>query len=349
MSTLLAAAMSGSDASMTVDHSGEAQEPPFLVVIGTEPIVVGAVDSVTNVWSDLRRAAAGAGVVFAQDDFENRTTAPGDGIGNAQVGGTWVVQAGAVHDPHVIDGALFFEDNDDPDVEALLPGAIARDTELLARFQMVPTPDVIGGRVSFYLRNTTVGSGPRTHYQVQIDYDSGLVITCTLRKFTAGTGATVQAAATIAGLGWGDVIACRMQVVGTTAPTLRARLWKDGDPEPTTWHREASDGSPAAELQGPGYVGVKARAETAVDGVDVRGFRMTEFVGLSLPEAAASHAIGDVVVVFPNPIYSDPIRSPMLAPGDLLYLGPDGQLRRLPMGSEGQTLKVLNGRPQWVT
>ncbi|NEM91214.1 PKD domain-containing protein [Galbitalea soli] len=52
----------------------------------------------------------------------------------------------------------------------------------------------------------------------------------------------------------GQKLHIRVQAVGTAPTTLRARVWVDGTPEPTTWLVTATDST--AALQGPGAVGV---------------------------------------------------------------------------------------------
>ena len=52
----------------------------------------------------------------------------------------------------------------------------------------------------------------------------------------------------------------RMQVEGASPTSLRGRVWKDGEPEPSSWLVEASDATPA--LQTAGALALKAYLST---------------------------------------------------------------------------------------
>jgi hypothetical protein len=53
----------------------------------------------------------------------------------------------------------------------------------------------------------------------------------------------------------GDSFLIRAQVVGTNPTTIRARVWKRGTPEPSTWLISGTDNH--ASLQSAGSVGVR--------------------------------------------------------------------------------------------
>ena len=67
---------------------------------------------------------------------------------------------------------------------------------------------------------------------------------------------SIQGSTTIAGLSYavGDTLNLRMQVVGSSPSTIRAKVWKVGTPEPATWQRSVTDTT--AGLQGSGGVGL---------------------------------------------------------------------------------------------
>jgi hypothetical protein len=69
------------------------------------------------------------------------------------------------------------------------------------------------------------------------------------------SGESTLAAANIAGLsvGAGDRLAVRMQVVGTSPTTIRAKVWAAGTAEPAAWQLTATNST--AELQDAGAVG----------------------------------------------------------------------------------------------
>ena len=51
-----------------------------------------------------------------------------------------------------------------------------------------------------------------------------------------------------------DVLRVRLQVIGTTNTTVRAKVWRAGQPEPGTWLLTTNDATPAI-LQGIGHFG----------------------------------------------------------------------------------------------
>jgi hypothetical protein len=55
----------------------------------------------------------------------------------------------------------------------------------------------------------------------------------------------------------GTQLQVRLQVTGTTSTTVRARVWKVGDTEPTTWRVSNIDTTTTA-LQAAGYIGVQS-------------------------------------------------------------------------------------------
>lgn len=65
----------------------------------------------------------------------------------------------------------------------------------------------------------------------------------------------IQAATTIAGLTYavGDRLNVRVQAVGSSPTTVRAKVWKVGTTEPAAWQRSVTDNT--AGLQAPGHVG----------------------------------------------------------------------------------------------
>ena len=75
------------------------------------------------------------------------------------------------------------------------------------------------------------------------------------RTNAAGAETQIQSGTTIAGLTYavGEKLSVRVQAVGSGPTTVRARVWKTGTTEPTTWQRSVTDGT--AGLQAAGHVG----------------------------------------------------------------------------------------------
>jgi hypothetical protein len=72
----------------------------------------------------------------------------------------------------------------------------------------------------------------------------------------AQAGEVVLAAVTVPGLtvGPATVLRVRAQAIGTSPTVVRAKVWRDGDPEPAAWQLSATDSTPV--LQAPGTVGI---------------------------------------------------------------------------------------------
>jgi hypothetical protein len=73
-----------------------------------------------------------------------------------------------------------------------------------------------------------------------------------------GTETVIRSEINVAGLTYapGTVLRIRLQVTGTNPTTVRARVWKVGTTEPTTWTVSVSDST--ASFQAPGSVGINA-------------------------------------------------------------------------------------------
>ena len=95
-----------------------------------------------------------------------------------------------------------------------------------------------------------------TDYRAKLRYTSNGQITAQLVRVVAGVE-TALTTIVVPGLtlAAGDRIRYRLQVTGTTATTLRLKVWRTGAAEPATWLGTATDTTPA--LQVPGHLGVQ--------------------------------------------------------------------------------------------
>ena len=77
-------------------------------------------------------------------------------------------------------------------------------------------------------------------------------------RLDRGTSATIASEVIVPGLQVepGQELRVRIQAVGTTPTTVRAKLWPAGSVEPTAWLVQTTDTTPA--LQAPGTVGLYA-------------------------------------------------------------------------------------------
>ena len=78
-----------------------------------------------------------------------------------------------------------------------------------------------------------------------------------VRQASNGSETTIQAAVA-AGVTYavGDMLNIRVQVLGTSPTTIRAKVWKVGTVEPAAWQRSVTDTTTG--LQASGSVGVWA-------------------------------------------------------------------------------------------
>jgi hypothetical protein len=60
----------------------------------------------------------------------------------------------------------------------------------------------------------------------------------------------------------GDRLMIRLQAIGTSPTTIRAKVWHAGTPEPTAWSLSATDSTPA--LQAAGSMGLYSYASGSV-------------------------------------------------------------------------------------
>lgn len=181
--------------------------------------------------------------LLASDTF-GRTVA--NGLGSAEAGGGWTT-SGTAADFGVNGGQARVTTPAGANRSAVLGGVSSRDTELRATVGFTrPTigsayVGLLGRRVGTADYAVRAVVGPSGGVQLQ------------LRR----TGTTLRAVV-LPGLVFatGDRLRFRVQVVGAAPTTLRARVWKVGTPEPTTWQVTASDST--AGLQSEGAIGVSA-------------------------------------------------------------------------------------------
>ena len=62
----------------------------------------------------------------------------------------------------------------------------------------------------------------------------------------------------------GEVLHVRLDVTGTSPTTLRARVWRDGTAEPSTWQVSGSDATPALQVAGPSSLLVSVSSVSTV-------------------------------------------------------------------------------------
>lgn len=91
------------------------------------------------------------------------------------------------------------------------------------------------------------------NYRAQVRVGTSGDVAVTLARFSpAGGQVILQPAATVPGLTFapGTPLAVRVEVSGTSPTTVRARVWQQGSPEPTTWARSVTDNTAGFQVAG---------------------------------------------------------------------------------------------------
>jgi hypothetical protein len=214
--------------------------------------------------------APGQGTVVAADSF-NRSVA--GGWGTADAGGPWTVLdtpaswsvAPGVGSVAVAGGGQ---------ARAVLGGVAVRDVDLLAK---VGLPLCTGGGNcdSFLVGRSSAGGNP-TYYRVGPVQGGGSTVALRAQRddgsYLANDLNTGIPAAP------GLVLWVRVQFQGVNPTAVRARIWRDGTTEPSTWLLNTTD-STAAE-QAAGAVGIRARNE---DFSTTRTFDLRSYQATTLP------------------------------------------------------------------
>ena len=187
--------------------------------------------------------------VLVDDQFSRTVTS---GLGTAPTGGPWTVR-GSTADYAVASGVGTMRVAAGTSRLAALNEVSATATDTRLTFGLDKRPTGTGLYHSLNGRSVD-GSGA---YRAKTRVTSTGAVTLELARLTAtGSEVNLQPAATVSGLSYaaGDLLNVRMQTTGTAPTTIRAKVWKVGTPEPTSWLRSVTDST--AELQTAGAVAI---------------------------------------------------------------------------------------------
>ncbi|WP_024285192.1 PKD domain-containing protein [Cellulomonas sp. KRMCY2] len=195
-------------------------------------------------------------VPFAADTF-SRTVATG--LGTAETGGAWRA-TGSASNYAVTDGKGIIRlptPGSGPDVSLPAVSSSATDLTFALTIDKVPT----GGGLYLWVGGRRVAGVGEYRANVRLRADGSVALA--LARKTGSTETTLVPSAVLAGLtyGPGDTIRVRMQVSGTNPTTLRARVWKAGQPEPSTWQASTTDAT--AAFQVAGSIGINSYLSTS--------------------------------------------------------------------------------------
>ena len=196
---------------------------------------------------DTVQVEATAPAEFAVDDFD-RDVAAG-GWGSAQRGGAWTLSGGASSFSVAGSGGLMALPTAGTNRKAQLQSVAAEDVEIRSLLSLEEISD--GGGTFVSLAGRT--SGFSSEYRAKVWIKSTGAVQLQLNSLQSGE--TTLAAANIAGLtvAAGERLAVRMQVLGSSPTTIRAKVWTAGTAEPAAWQLTTTNTVP--ELQDAGAVG----------------------------------------------------------------------------------------------
>lgn len=214
-----------------------------------------------------------APAVLGQDAF---TRSVAGGFGDAEVGGAWVATAGV---SSVADGvARLSLATRNSAAGARLPAAAGGTTVTRVAWATDKRANGLGSYA--LVRGRIAPNGDE--YRLKLQTDATGKVNARVVRSVSGTEVLVAGPVTVTGtLPVGGRVHTLFAVSGTSPTLLQAKVWLDGQTEPTAWMLEATD--TAASLQVPGHVGLYAQlSSTTTNGPVVATFDdllVTEGIG----------------------------------------------------------------------
>jgi PKD repeat protein len=203
----------------------------------------------------------GGAVLLAQDDFGRTAT---NGWGNADTGQAWTVASAGTN------GSSFNVGSGTGNVTLPTVGATRAVTlgslstsDSDVQLTVSPKQAATGDGTFATVVPRVVGNNS---YRSQLIFLPNGTVTLNILRLVGGTTTTLVKSKTIAGVTWapGDTLNVRVQAVGTTPTTVQARVWKDGQTEPSDWPVTITDSTSGLQSAGTvalySYLGSKATA-----------------------------------------------------------------------------------------
>lgn len=209
----------------------------------------GATDTASHrVTATARDTAAG----LASDGFDRTASS---GWGTADKGGPWTTLDGSATTARVVDdyGQLALDKGDTR--SEVLKQVSTQDVALQTWFSPVDAPATGSSYVGLLARQNAAGDNYRIFAWLRGDGTAWLV---------TQHGGNVLNTSAVPGITWaaGDSFNLKAQATGSGPTSIRAKLWKSGSTEPSSWQITSTDST--AALQSAGSIGVSAyRASSA--------------------------------------------------------------------------------------
>lgn len=235
---------------------------------GTYPVTLTVTDSGGLTGTTTRNVTVTGpvtppgGTFLAQDTFSRTATS---GWGTANIGGAYATSGTASF--FAVDGStgnLTLAAG--RGLRAALPTASGSSTDLVTTIGYTGTVTGGGLFVSTFPRMLPDASSYRAKVWIA---STGVARVSLVRATAAGAETTLAtASSTLTGATSDKRILLRTQATGTSPTTVRARIWFEGDPEPTTWHVQATDATAGWQSAGGvavfGYMSSSATAPITV-------------------------------------------------------------------------------------
>ncbi len=211
----------------------------------------GGSASVTHVVSPV----APAGTPFVADSFNRSVTR---GLGVADVGGAWSTVGNQAQFSVAPGGGVLALANPAASLEGFV-GPARSDADVVEVLSASKLP--VGGPLYLSVAGRRVSAN--NYYSVKVLINPNGSVTPLLTGTAGGVGKTLAGAVTVPGLTYtaGMSLSVRVQVFGTNPTTVRARVWRTAQAEPSTWQLTSTDAQ--AALQASGAVGTTAYLSSA--------------------------------------------------------------------------------------
>ncbi len=217
---------------------------------GTYQVTLTVTDDRGATGSTTRSVTVAAPTTYATDVFERVVTG---GLGSADTGGAWSLNGKATSFSVGGGAGRITAPTAGITSYAYLTAVSSVQTDALVDVSLDKAQTGGGTYVSVVGRRVDATND----YRVKLRYTVDGKVSASAVKTVAGVETTVGAV-TVPGVSYaaGAVLRVRVQVTGTNATTVRARVWPVAAAEPTTWAVSVTDATTA--LQVPGGLGLAA-------------------------------------------------------------------------------------------
>jgi PKD repeat protein len=217
---------------------------------GTYQVVLTVTDNAGATGTVDHAVTVTSGPAVLAGDAFGRTVS--EGLGAADTGGDWTV-TGAGTTAGVNGSAAGLSIPAGRSGTAVLSAVSSSATDLLTTLWPEQSPTGGGIYVSGIVRATATGD-----YRARVKVQADGVVLIGISKMVGGTQTLLGTQTVVSGLNVtaGTKVDLRVQALGTSPTTIRARVWAHGSAEPSTWQQSVTDST--AGLQESGGIGVYA-------------------------------------------------------------------------------------------